>query len=150
MTLSNDKFIDKNDPDTYQISLLEEKLQVARRKEKVGEVVIRKEVETRIVKLPIRREKLVVEKIGENAELLTEVIVGEETVNGFKYSELENNDRLSVNQSRFISLSTARELLTAIDKIDPSASSRIRLEVITNSNNPELQSEIETICQNYR
>lgn len=150
MTLSNDKFIDKNDPDTYQISLLEEKLQVARRKEKVGEVVIRKEVETRIVKLPIRREKLVVEKIGENAELLTEVIVGEETVNGFKYSELENNDRLSVNQSRFISLSTARELLAAIDKIDPSASSRIRLEVITNSNNPELQSEIETICQNYR
>lgn len=150
MTLSNDRDIENNNPDIYQISLLEEKLQVARRQEKIGEVVIRKEVETRMVKLPIRREKLIVERVGENPELLTEVIVGEETINGFKYGELAKNDLLEVSQSRFVSLATAKELLAEISKIDPTDNSKIRLEIVTNSDNQELQSKIAAICQSDR
>lgn len=84
MTLSNNRLSEINSPESYQISLLEEKLQVAHRKQKVGEVVIRKQVETRMINIPIRREKLIVERIGENPEQLTEVVVAEETVNGFK------------------------------------------------------------------
>jgi stress response protein YsnF len=55
MTLSNDKRSEINSAELYQISLLEEKLQVSRRKEKVGEVVIRKQFETRMISIPLRR-----------------------------------------------------------------------------------------------
>ncbi len=45
------------------IPLLEERLAVHRYKNKVGEVIVRKEIETQIIRVPIRREKLVVEQI---------------------------------------------------------------------------------------
>lgn len=53
----------KNAQDHFFISLLEERLIIDRFKNKVGEVIIRKEVETQIIEVPIRREKLVVEQI---------------------------------------------------------------------------------------
>lgn len=46
------------------IPLLEERLNVIRRRQKIGEIVIRREVETRIVEVPIRREKLIVEQVS--------------------------------------------------------------------------------------
>ncbi len=45
------------------ISLLEERLAVNLTKRKVGEIVVRKEVETRIVEIPVRHEKLIVEQV---------------------------------------------------------------------------------------
>ena len=146
MTLSNSKYADDKDPNAYQISLLEEKLRVARHKEKTGEVIIRKEVETRMVRLPIRREKLVVERVGKHPELLTEIIVSEETVNGYKYSEIENDDRLDVVQSHFVSLSTAQKILAEIARLNLN-NSKIRLEIVTNSDAGELPSRINAITR---
>jgi stress response protein YsnF len=50
------------------IELLEEKLVVNRRRRKIGEVVVRKKIETDIVEVPIQREVLVVEQVGSDAQ----------------------------------------------------------------------------------
>ncbi|MFM2315574.1 MAG: hypothetical protein RLZZ04_4852 [Cyanobacteriota bacterium] len=145
MNLSDDQQAEINSTESYQISLLEEKLQIARRQQKIGEVVIRKQVETRMVNIPLRREKLIVERIGKNPEQLTEVIVAEETVNGFKYNELNNNNSFSFNQTHFISLSTAQDLLTAISHLSCAPNSRIRLEIVTNCSENETLSELKRL-----
>lgn len=51
-----------NDEET--IKLLEERVVVNRQRRKIGEVILRKEIETEMVQVPIRREKLIVEQVG--------------------------------------------------------------------------------------
>ena len=150
MTLSNER-LEENSSDLHKISLLEEKLQVARRREKVGEVIIRKQVETRMVHLPIRREKLIVEKVGQNAEKLAEVVIAEETVNGFSYDELSQNNSFALEQSRFVSLATAKELLRELAESPASAKLKVRVEIVTdNSADKDLADKVTDICSRYR
>lgn len=150
MTLSNDRVeADLDVSSLQQISLLEEKLQVARRREKVGEVVIRKQVETRMVHLPIRREKLIVERIGNDTEKLAEVIISEETVNGIKYDDLSQDNNLDQSQSKFVSLSVAKELLSKLEELPSSNRAKIRLEIVTNNPESELSAEIKNLCDRY-
>lgn len=134
--------------EVYQIPLLEEKLQVARRKVKVGEVIVRKQVETRMVKIPLRREKLIVERIGKNPELLTEVIIAEEKVNGFKYEDLGDTENLNITKSSFLELSTAQELLEAIAQLSSIGNTRLRLEIVTNS--AEHHTKYQDICDRFQ
>ncbi|GAB4527248.1 MAG: hypothetical protein Tsb0014_07870 [Pleurocapsa sp.] len=129
------------------IPLLEEKLKVTRRKQKIGEVVIRKQVETRTIKVPIRREKLIVERIGKNPEQLTEVTLAEEKVNGFSYQELNNIDNLHLTQSNFLTVETAQQLLDALAHLSSAANARIRLEIVSTCT--EHQQEHQNICDRY-
>jgi stress response protein YsnF/sporulation protein YlmC with PRC-barrel domain len=69
------------------VRLLEERLVVDRSKHKVGEIVIRKEIETRMVQVPIRREKLIVEQVGPERKHLAEIDLGGEEVSGIEFSE---------------------------------------------------------------
>ena len=133
--------------EVYQIPLLEEKLQVARRKVKVGEVIVRKQVETRMVKIPLRREKLIVERIGKNPELLTEVVIGEEKVNGFTYEDLGDTESLNITKSSFLGLPTAHELLEAIAQLSSIGNTRVRLEIVTNC--AEQQTKYQNICDRF-
>ena len=135
-------------PEVYQIPLLEEKLQVARRKVKVGEVIVRKQVETRMVKIPLRREKLIVERIGKNPELLTEVIIGEEKVNGFKYEDLDDTENLDITKSSFLELSTAQELLEAMTQLSLMGNTRVRLEIVSSCS--EQQTKYQDICDRFQ
>lgn len=48
---------------TKTISLLEERLAIALTKRKVGEIVVRKEIETRMISIPVRRETLIIEQV---------------------------------------------------------------------------------------
>lgn len=163
MTLSNsnDQQIDLNSqpsqpldnnqldqPEVHQISLLEEKLRVARRKQKVGEVVIRKQVETKFVKVPIKREKLIVERIGKNPELLTETIITSEKVSGFSYEELNDTDSLYITKSNFLELQKAQELLDAIKQLDSSGNAKVSLKIVTNYD--EHQKEHQNICDRFQ
>jgi hypothetical protein len=150
MTLSNEQQGETNSTESYQISLLEEKLQVARLKEKVGEVVIRKQVETRMVNIPLRREKIIVEKVGKNPQQLTEVIIAEETVNGFKFNELDKSNAFSFNKTHFLSLPTTQELLTAISHLSSATNSRIRLEIVTKCSDNQALSELKDVCDRYQ
>ena len=149
-TAYNDDAIEQysNQSQVYNISLLEEKLRVARRKRKVGEVVIRKQVETRMIQVPVRREKLIVERTGENPERLTEVVIGEEKVNGFNYTEMGDSQSLHITKSHFINLQTAQQLLSAIANLSSADNAKVRIEIVTNSS--EHQIEHQDICDRHQ
>lgn len=56
-------------------SLLAERLTVNLNRRKIGEIVVRKEIETQIVQVqvPVRREKLIVEQVSPEYQLLAEI-----------------------------------------------------------------------------
>ena len=133
-----------SDIDIDKISLLEEKLQVTRQKKKIGEVVVSKKIETRIINIPIKREKLVIERVGQNPELLTEIVTSEEKICGFGYEELENTENLHLTRSRFLELQKVREILAAIENLGTTDRVKIRIE-IANSDS-QTQEKYQTIC----
>jgi len=94
------------------IQLLEERLVVDRHRHKVGEVIIRKEVETRIVEVPIRREKLIVEQVSPETKELLVVDLGKKQETDFKAAEA------ATVEGRFTSVDAAIQFLQAIS--DPS------------------------------
>ena len=155
MNLDKDNYINNETSDRQQlinseikqIQLLEERLQVDRRKKKIGEVVVRKEVETQIIELPIRREKLVIERIGENTEKLTEVILSEEKINNFGYEELQNTNSLHITKSAYIDIKTAQNLLESLARLSTAKDAKIRIEIT--SNNSKNQIECQSICDRY-
>lgn len=107
------------------IPLLEEKLTVKRYRRKVGEIVVRKEIETRMVQIPIKSEKLVVERVGIEPEVLTEVDLGTEKVT------VSNDPELAVAfKSKFVSIETAIQILQAL-KREPETDTKVRLEIIS-------------------
>ncbi len=101
------------------IRLLEERLVVESSKRKVGEVIVRKEIETRMIQVPVRREKLIVEQISPEHKQLAEIDLGEEEISGIDLTEVE---RLEVQHfgsglmvsGEFSSPKTASLLLNAI------------------------------------
>lgn len=63
------------------IPLKAEKIVIERERKKVGEVVVRKEVETEYIQVPIKREKLIIEQIGEEeSKRLAEIPLSEQIV----------------------------------------------------------------------
>ncbi|WP_310423490.1 DUF2382 domain-containing protein [Chamaesiphon sp. VAR_48_metabat_135_sub] len=60
-------------------SLLEERLKIELTQHKIGEIVIRKEIETQLVsvQVPVRREKLIIEQVSPAYKLLAEIDLGE-------------------------------------------------------------------------
>lgn len=62
--------------EAYNIPLLAERLVVDRRQRKVGEVVVRKVIETQMVTVPVRREKLIVEQVSPESRPLAAIELG--------------------------------------------------------------------------
>lgn len=58
------------------IQLLAERLVVGRRQRKVGEVVVRKVIETQMVEVPVRRERLIVEQVSPEHKQLAAIDLG--------------------------------------------------------------------------
>lgn len=133
--------------ESVQISLFEEKLKVNRRKRKVGEVVVRKKIETRMIQVPIRTEKLIVERVGEGSGQIAEVVIGESKINGFEPIELTEDDTLHITRSHFLTVETARQLLQAISGLSSANNAKIRLEIVTNSNQEQI--ELQNLCDRY-
>ncbi|MBE9215972.1 DUF2382 domain-containing protein [Plectonema cf. radiosum LEGE 06105] len=84
--LTKSEFIEEIEEDI--IRLLGERLVVERSKRKIGEVIIRKQVETRMIQIPVRREKLIIEKPGIEPEELAQIDLGEEEIS---HDELRNS-----------------------------------------------------------
>lgn len=78
-----------NDSTLEIIRLLEERLVVERSKRKVGEVIIRKQIETRMVQVPVRHEKLIVEQVGPEPKQLAEIDLGQTAIPGIELTEGE-------------------------------------------------------------
>jgi Domain of unknown function (DUF2382) len=77
------------------ISLLEERLRVDYTRRKIGEIVVRKEIETHIlqVQVPVRYEKLIVEQVSPEYKLIAQIDLGQENVANDSTS-VEIKDRL--------------------------------------------------------
>jgi sporulation protein YlmC with PRC-barrel domain len=117
------------------IRLLEERLVVSAQKRKVGEVTVRKVVETRIVEVPVRREKLIVEQISPERKPLVEVDLGEQADGTIELIESGSTQstqtvRETTVRGEFTSLRTASQLLDAIALQAPQGCLKIRLELV--------------------
>lgn len=72
------------------IRLLGERLVVGRSKRKIGEVIIRKEIETRMIQIPVRREKLIVEEPGIEPKQLAEIDLGEQEISQSEFQQSQS------------------------------------------------------------
>ncbi|MHC5775403.1 YsnF/AvaK domain-containing protein [Nostoc sp.] len=101
------------------IRLLEERLVVESSKRKIGEVIVRKVIETRMIQVPVRREKLIVEQISPEHKQLAEIDLGEEEISSVDLTEVERLEVTGFDSSltvsgEFSSPKTASLLLNAI------------------------------------
>ena len=129
------------------VRLLEERLVVNRSKRKVGEVVVRKEIETRIVEVPIQREKLIIEQVGTETKKLAEIDLGQGEVTGVELTKVpsynipdpkgESSDQRYTVIGEFVSPKAASNLLDAIALQKNHGCAKVRVELMVE--NPELQ-----------
>lgn len=112
------------------VSLLGERLIVNRSKRKIGEVVVRKKIETRLVQIPVRREILVVEKIGKEAETLAEIDLEEEEHNGVEINHIPSNGSNYHVFGEFVSPLEAREILDIIAREPKHGCAKVRIELV--------------------
>ncbi|MBW4537542.1 MAG: PRC and DUF2382 domain-containing protein [Myxacorys chilensis ATA2-1-KO14] len=120
------------------IRLLEERLKVNYQKQKVGEVVVRKEIETRMVQVPVRREKLIVEQVGDSPRRLAEIDLAQGEIEGLELlgSEVPSNHSITAGSTvgstvrgEVSSPRTAAWLLDAIARQSNHGCKRIRIEI---------------------
>lgn len=122
-----------------KIQLLEERLRVNLRKRKVGDVILRKEVETQIVEIPIRREKIIVEQIGAERRQLASIDIGKTEFTEDEIATLINqsNDGIGqLHQGSAISIQAAQQVLSQVLSRPGYDNTGVRLSF----EDPELQS----------
>ncbi|OKH29342.1 hypothetical protein NIES1031_00590 [Chroogloeocystis siderophila 5.2 s.c.1] len=124
------------------IRLLGERVIVDRNKRKVGEVIVRKEIETRMVEIPVRREKLIVEQVSPERKQLAEIELGQQELTGIELREGEVNQLTqsfgtkigSVNgltvSGEFDSPKIASLLLNAIALERRQGCKKVRIEIV--------------------
>lgn len=117
-----------------EIRLLEERLVVNRSKRKIGEVIVRKEVETRMVEVPVRREKLIIERVGEVPERLAEIDLGEGQVTGIELAEMADANAQPTVSAEFTSVQKASKVLNAIASQPHHGCAKVRLEIVLENN----------------
>jgi stress response protein YsnF len=111
------------------VPLLEERLLVNRNKRKVGEVIVRKKVETRLVQVPVRWEKLIVEQVGAETKQLAEIDLGHGEVTGADLKQRLADDSGHTVSGEFVSLKAASDLLEAIALKAQHGCSKVRIEI---------------------
>lgn len=113
------------------IRLLEERLVVDVKKQKLGDVIVRKEVETRIIQVPVRREKLIVEQVGPERRQLAEIDLGQaEEILEVEPAQIASENNQPTVSSIFNSPKTASLLLDAISKQRNHGCKYVRVEIV--------------------
>lgn len=110
------------------IRLLEERLVVDRNKRKVGEVIVRKVIETRTVEVAVQREKLIIEQIDPEHKQLVEIDLGQGEVTGIELANAASPDGSTVS-GEFTSLRAASLLLDTIARQHGHGCKKIRIEL---------------------
>jgi hypothetical protein len=132
------------------VRLLEEKLVVNRDKRKVGEVVVRKVVETRLVEVPVRREKLIIEEVGKEATPLAEIDLGKGEVTGVDIVSMtldQEEENFNV-QGEFFSVQAASDLLSAIALRSNHGCQKVRVQLVVD--NEQAQQTYQTMFDSCR
>ena len=83
--------------------MLGERLVIDRSKRKIGEVIIRKEIETRMIQVPVRHEKLIVEQVSPERKQLAEIDLGLAEISDINLTEAEKVDFASVDNGLSVS-----------------------------------------------
>ncbi|WP_293146473.1 DUF2382 domain-containing protein [Microcoleus sp. bin48.metabat.b7b8b9.023] len=116
--------------DREVIRLLEERLVINRSKRKVGEVIVRKEIETRMVQVPIQWEKLIVEQVGDDPKVLAEIDLGEGNITGIDLAEIKSDRQEPTVKAEFTSVQKASKILNAIASQPRHGCVKVRLEIV--------------------
>ncbi|MEG3877395.1 DUF2382 domain-containing protein [Microcoleus sp. herbarium7] len=116
--------------DREVIRLLEERLVINRSKRKVGEVIVRKEIETRMVQVPIQWEKLIVEQVGDDPKVLAEIDLGEGNITGIDLTEIKSDRQEPTVKAEFTSVQKASKILNAIASQPRHGCVKVRLELV--------------------
>ena len=112
------------------LQLLEERVVVDRSKRKIGEVIVRKEVETYMVQVPVRRERLIVEQVSPESKQLASIDLAQGEPTGIEFSNGTNG---SITQSTitgsFTSLEAASQALAELAAHVPHQDQQVRVEI---------------------
>lgn len=143
-----------NSPDRVTLQLLEERLKVRLKTQKVGEVVVRKETETRVVEVPLRREKLIVEQVSPTFRELAAIHLGDRQFPA-ESVEFNANNGSQVLYLNCQTLQDANETLDHLGQIQEMQFSQITLDLtLRKGNQTELATfktqSIETVRQLLR
>ena len=128
------------------IPLLEERLALDLNRRKIGEVVIRKTIETRVVQVPVRYEKLIIEQFSPEYRQLAEVDLSQGEIPNVELLQ-PGNTAASVVRGEFRSPRTASHLLDAIAKTLHHHCSKIRIEL--ELDDPNLQKTYQDWFNQY-
>ncbi len=119
------------------IRLLGERLVIDRSKRKVGEVIVRKEIEIRMVQVPVRREKLIVEQVSPERKQLAEIDLGQGEITGIELTqtaspapEIASLDSHLTVRGEFNSPKIASLLLNAIALERRHGCQKVRVEIV--------------------
>ena len=107
------------------VPLLEERLQVEYERRKIGEVIIRKKIETRMIQVPVRYEVLVIEQVSPEQKTLAEVDLSQDAVSD-EVPALAGKPTVS---GEFKSAKTAIAVIDAIAKTLRHQCKSIRIEI---------------------
>ena len=146
---SSDKFNGINGT-LETVRLLEEKLIVDRQKRKIGEIIVRKEIETHIVEVPVRREKLIVEQVGLELKQLASIDLGDPSNNGFNSVEIREVAGARVPSSitgEFVSVKMASQFLQAIADQPDSGCEKVQINLTLSD--PKLQEVYQQWLERY-
>ncbi len=116
------------------ISLLEERLMVHLDRHKIGEIIVRKEVETQIIQVPIRREKLIVEQIAPEYKQIAIIDLGRDslTTNAEVIPDHQVSEHIvseHIVKREFESVRLASQFLEAIAHLSDIGSVSIKIEI---------------------
>jgi hypothetical protein len=120
------------------IRLLEERLVIGTTKRKVGEVIVRKQIETRMVQVPVRYEKLIIEQVSPEYKHLSEIELGHGEVSGLDVTEvvreesqpIASRDKGLTVSGEFPSAKAASHLLDAIAMQRRHGCKKVRIEIV--------------------
>jgi stress response protein YsnF len=130
---------DRSEPTTIELvqelQLLEERLVVDIQRRKVGEIVVRKEIETRIVEVPIRREKLIVEQVSPEFKQLAVIDLGQSSATETVSTETAY---LPTVDAKFTSIAAAVDFLKEIAEREESALQHVQMNVVLKDRTPNL------------
>lgn len=139
----------KSSSDFKEIKLHSEQLAVERTQKKLGEVVVRKVVETTMIEVPVRREKLIIEEVG-NSEIkqLAEIDLSENKATNIDQQKIAQAEEGYQAQGEFLTIATAREALRAIAaKQYHNPGTKVRIQLVVE--NPELQQSYQKILDSF-
>ena len=104
-------------------------------RQKIGDVIVRKQIETRIIQVPVRREKLIVEQVSPEHKQLAEIDLGEGENFGVdlipgEIDELVNFDSGLTVSGLFSSPKIASLLLNAIALEKNHGCQQVRVSIV--------------------